>query len=62
MGVAIGWLMCNRQGLSIVVVPDYSINTGVNRSVRAYERLSSFVGDPPLIDLNLLAIQANNSH
>ena len=52
MGVAIGWLMCNRQGLSIVVVPDL-FNQYRCESFGASLRAAFLLRwRPPLIDLN----------
>ncbi len=52
IGVAIGWLMCNRQNLSIFTHPVTWIEGDHQSELKAHAEYSMFIGELPLLDLN----------
>lgn len=56
-GVAIGWLMCNRQGLSVFAHPETWHEGDIKEELAAHEKYAFFIGEPPLLDLGFFKNQ-----
>lgn len=52
IGVAIGWLMCNRQELPIFIYPITWQAENHNEKLKAYTEYSFFIGEMPKLDLS----------
>jgi aromatic ring-cleaving dioxygenase len=51
MGVAVGWLMCNRQGLNVFMHPVTWVEGDHPEELRAHEQYAFFIGNLPPLDL-----------
>lgn len=51
IGIAVGWLMCNRQGLNVFMHPVTWIEGDHPEELRAHEEYAFFIGNLPPLDL-----------
>jgi aromatic ring-cleaving dioxygenase len=59
IGIAVGWLMCNRQGLSVFLHPVTWKPGDVREEYRAHSEYCMFIGSLPDLDLNFFLNQSN---
>lgn len=55
IGVAVGWLMCNRQGLSVFMHPVTWQDGNFAEELKAHEEYSFFLGYMPELDLGFFS-------
>jgi len=55
IGIAIAWLMCNRQGFSIFMHPVTWEEGDYREELKAHEKYSFFLGDLPELDLSFFS-------
>lgn len=55
IGVAIGWLMCNRQGLPVFMHPVTWVEGDYREELKAHERYSFFLGHMPELNLRFFS-------
>lgn len=55
IGIAIAWLMCNRQGFSIFMHPVTWHEGDYREELKAHENYSFFIGDLPELDLTFFS-------
>ncbi len=55
IGVAVAWLMCNRQGLSIFMHPVTWEEYDYREELEAHEKYSFFLGELPDLDLTFFS-------
>ncbi len=51
IGIAVGWLMCNRQGLSVFIHPVTWEEGDHKEELKAHQEYSLFIGELPELDL-----------
>lgn len=56
-GIAVGWLMCNRQGLPIFAHPVTWEHGNRNEELNAHENYAMFIGNLPPLNLNFFKDQ-----
>jgi aromatic ring-cleaving dioxygenase len=57
IGIAIGWLMCNRQGLSVFMHPETWLEGDIKEELAAHEKYAFFLGKAPILDLRFFSDQ-----
>jgi len=57
IGIAIGWLMCNRQGLSVFAHPETWQDGDIKEELLAHEKYAFFIGKAPILDLRFFSDQ-----
>lgn len=55
IGVAVAWLMCNRQGLSIFMHPVTWEEGDHREELKAHDKYAFFIGDLPELDLSFFS-------
>ncbi len=55
IGIAIGWLMCNRQGLSVFMHPVTWEEGDHQEELKAHKEYSFFLGEMPALDLRFFS-------
>lgn len=55
IGIPIGWLMCNRQGLSVFIHPVTWTDGDYREELQAHEKYSFFLGNMPELDLSFFS-------
>ena len=60
IGIPIGWLMCNRQGLPVFIHPVTWTEGDYREELQAHEKYSFFLGNMPELDLSFFSNKIPN--
>lgn len=60
IGIAIAWLMCNRQGLSVFMHPVTWQEGDYDEELKAHKQYSFFLGELPALDLGFFTNKINS--